>query len=257
MSEAIALHDLHKSYRAGPAALTGVNLVVPRGAFFGLLGPNGAGKSTLIGLMTGLVRIQTGSVRLFGHDLAREPVQAKRRAGLVPQEVNFNSFEPIREIIAAQAMFYGLPRRRAAERTRTVLELVGLSERAARKPWGLSGGMKRRLMLARALVHEPELLILDEPTAGLDVQARRDTWTLLGELNNQGTTVLMSSHYLEEMRDLCERVAVLNEGRLIANDTPGRLFGNDSVSGTGDNGTLESRFLALLSGDMDEGEAGP
>jgi len=256
MTAAIDLQGLRKTYKGGQAALDGVDLSVERGAFQGLLGPNGAGKSTLIGLMTGLVRIETGSVRLFGHDPERDPVAARRRVGLVPQEVNFNSFEPINEIIATQAMYYGLPRRRARERTRVVLERVGLLERADRKPWGLSGGMKRRLMLARALVHEPELLILDEPTAGLDVEARRDTWSLLQDLNANGTTILMSSHYLEEMRDLCQTVAVLREGRLIANDTPERLFGADAGSGTGDQG-LEARFLRLLEGGEPKGEDQP
>ncbi|KAA8983438.1 ABC transporter ATP-binding protein [Halospina sp. K52047b] len=253
---AIDLQGLHKTYKGGQPALAGVDLSVPRGAFHGLLGPNGAGKSTLIGLMTGLVRLETGSVRLFGHDPERDPVAARRRVGLVPQEVNFNSFEPINEIIETQAMYYGLPRRRARERARVVLERVGLQERAERKPWGLSGGMKRRLMLARALVHEPELLILDEPTAGLDVEARRDTWALLQELNMAGTTILMSSHYLEEMRDLCQTVAVLKEGRLIANDIPERLFGADAGSGTGDQG-LEARFLRLLEGGEPKGEDQP
>ncbi|XOZ32523.1 ABC transporter ATP-binding protein [Halomonadaceae bacterium KBTZ08] len=256
MSAAIELQGLRKTYKGGQAALDGVDLSVERGAFQGLLGPNGAGKSTLIGLMTGLVRIEAGSVRLFGHDPERDPVAARRRVGLVPQEVNFNSFEPINEIITTQAMYYGLPRRRARERTRAVLERVGLLERAERKPWGLSGGMKRRLMMARALVHEPELLILDEPTAGLDVEARRDTWSLLQQLNAGGTTVLMSSHYLEEMRDLCQTVAVLREGRLIANDTPECLFGADAGSGTGDQG-LEARFLRLLEGGEPGEEASP
>jgi len=251
---AIELQGLYKTYKGGQSALDGVDLSVPRGAFHGLLGPNGAGKSTLIGLMTGLVRLEKGSVRLFGHDPERDPVAARRRVGLVPQEVNFNSFEPINEIIATQAMYYGLSRRRARERTGVVLERVGLADRATRKPWGLSGGMKRRLMLARALVHEPELLILDEPTAGLDVEARRDTWAQLRELNSAGTTILMSSHYLEEMRDLCSNVAVLKAGRLIANDTPERLFGADATSGTGDQG-LEARFLRLLEGDAEDQEA--
>ena len=243
--QAVALSGLSKTYRDGQSALTDVSLSVPEGAFHGLLGPNGAGKSTLIGLMTGLVRLERGRIELFGHDLARDPVAAKRRVGLVPQEVNFNSFEPINEIIATQAMYYGLSRHRARERTRAVLEQVGLWERAGRKPWGLSGGMKRQLMLARALVHEPRLLILDEPTAGLDVEARRATWALLRELNQAGITLLMSSHYLEEMRDLCDRVAVLKEGRLIANDSPQQLFGSDTGSGTGDQG-LEARFMRLL-----------
>lgn len=247
---AIRLSGLHKTYKGNQLALAGVDLEVPQGAFHGLLGPNGAGKSTLIGLMTGLVRIQTGSVALFGHDLARDPVAAKRHAGLVPQEVNFNSFEPIIETMVGQAMYYGVSRKQAGERAHQALARVGLEERANRKPWGLSGGMKRRLMLARALVHEPRLLILDEPTAGLDVAARRDTWELLQELNANGTTILMSSHYLEEMRDLCETVAVLNEGRLIANDTPSELFGDDSASGTGSR-SLESRFLAMVSKDSE------
>lgn len=253
MTAAIQLSGLHKTYKGNQTALAGVDLEVPQGAFHGLLGPNGAGKSTLIGLMTGLVRIETGSVALFGHDLARDPVAAKRHVGLVPQEVNFNSFEPIIETLVGQAMYYGVARKEAGRRAHQALARVGLEKRATRKPWGLSGGMKRRLMLARALVHQPRLLILDEPTAGLDVAARRDTWALLRELNENGTTLLMSSHYLEEMRDLCDTVAVLNEGRLIANDTPSALFGDGSTSGTGSN-SLEARFLAMVSRDTDEQE---
>lgn len=241
-SAAIEINGLGKTYRGGQVALSDVDLSLPRGAFWGLLGPNGAGKSTLIGLMTGLVRLEQGSIRLFGHDIVRDAVAAKRRTGLVPQEVNFNSFEPIIEIVATQAMYYGVLRKRATARAWEVLEEVGLKDRARRKPWGLSGGMKRRLMMARALVHEPELLILDEPTAGLDVQARQDTWALLRALNEKGTTILMSSHYLDEVNDLCEQVAVLSEGRLIARDRPEVLFAPEQGGGR----NLDERFLALL-----------
>ncbi len=248
---AIHVEDVHKRYRRDEAALNGVHLSIPRGAFFGLLGPNGAGKSTLIGLLASLVRLERGRIRLFGHDVVRDPVAARRQVGLVPQEVNFNSFEPTIEIIASQGMYYGLSRRRANARAREVLAQVGLSDRAHRKPWGLSGGMKRKLMLARALVHEPRLLILDEPTAGLDVGARQDTRELLTRLNKAGTTILMSSHYLEEIRDLCAEVAVLHKGRLIARDTPERLL--NPGDSPGEHHNLDAGFLALLSRHDEQG----
>ncbi|SEO99831.1 ABC transporter ATP-binding protein [Aquisalimonas asiatica] len=221
---AIALEGLTKHYASGRTGLAGVDLTVDAGRFFGLLGPNGAGKTTLIGLLTSLVRLEQGTVRVFGHDLAREPVAARRLIGLVPQEVNFNSFEPVAEIVATQAAYYGLSPRRARQRTDVVLSLLGLADRARQTAWGLSGGLKRRLMIARALAHEPRLLVLDEPTAGVDVAARHDLWAVLQRLNAAGTTVLLTTHYLEEAEQLCDDLAFIDDGRLIARGSPTALL---------------------------------
>lgn len=221
---AIRMEQLAKRYASGRLGLDGVDLDVAEGAFFGLLGPNGAGKTTLIGLLSSLVRLDRGRIRVFGHDLAQEPVSARRLIGLVPQEVNFNSFEPVAEIVASQAAYYGLSPRRARERTDTVLGLLGLADRAGQTAWGLSGGFKRRLMIARALVHEPRLLVLDEPTAGVDVEARHALWDLLRRLNAEGTTVLLTTHYLEEAEQLCDDLAFIDGGRITARGTPGELL---------------------------------
>ena len=221
---ALHMEGLAKRYASGRVGLDGVDLQVRAGAFFGLLGPNGAGKTTLIGLLSSLVRLERGRIRVFGHDLAREPVAARRRIGLVPQEVNFNSFEPVGEIVASQAAYYGLSPRRARQRTQAVLELLGLADRARQTAWGLSGGFNRRLMIARALVHEPRLLLLDEPTAGVDVEARHTLWELLRGLNAAGTTVLLTTHYLEEAEQLCDDLAFIDGGRIAARGTPAELL---------------------------------
>jgi ABC-2 type transport system ATP-binding protein len=212
---AIALEDVAKRYPGGRIGLDGVDLAVPDGSFFGLLGPNGAGKTTLIGLLTSLVRPDRGRARVFGHDLDGAAVAAKECMGVVPQEVNFNSFEPVGEIVETQAAYYGLAPRRARRRAGEVLALVGLADRRHQTAWGLSGGLKRRLMIARALVHEPRLLILDEPTAGVDLAARHATWDLLRELNGTGVTVLLTTHYLEEAEALCDELAILDQGRIL------------------------------------------
>lgn len=231
---AIRISNLRKHYKPkgrrndgqpeNRLALDHIDLTIPRGAFFGLLGRNGAGKSTLIGLITALVRMETGRISVFGHDNQRQAMAARRCIGLVPQEVNFNSFEPVREIVSTQGMYYGLPRREANRRTEEVLELVGLADRAGQKAWGLSGGMKRKLMIARALVHQPRLLMLDEPSAGLDVEARQATWDMLRELNCNGTTIFLTTHYLEEAETLCDDIAIIDEGRIIARDHPATLL---------------------------------
>ncbi|MDN3516467.1 ABC transporter ATP-binding protein [Aquisalimonas lutea] len=221
---AITMEQLAKRYAGGCVGLDGVDLEVAAGGFFGLLGPNGAGKTTLIGLLSSLVRLDRGRIRVFGHDLARDPVAAKALIGLVPQEVNFNSFEPVGEIVAGQAAYYGLSPRRARRRTRAVLELLGLTDRARQTAWGLSGGFKRRLMIARALVHEPRLLVLDEPTAGVDVEARHGLWALLRRLNGEGITVLLTTHYLEEAEQLCDHLAFIDGGRVIARGATGELL---------------------------------
>ena len=221
---AIAIDDLAKRYRGGRVGLDGVSLHVDPGAFFGLLGPNGAGKTTLIGLLTSLLRLERGTVRIFGHDVAREPVAARRLVGLVPQEVNFNSFEPVGEIIETQGAYYGLSPRQARRRTDELCERLGLADRRRQTAWGLSGGFKRRLLLARALVHQPRLLVLDEPTAGVDLEARHDLWTLLQELNADGVTILLTTHYLEEAERLCRELAIIDGGRIIARGGTGELL---------------------------------
>jgi len=213
---AIALEGVSKRYPGGRLGLAEVDLEVPGGSFFGLLGPNGAGKTTLIGLLTTLVRPDAGRARVFGHELNRDPVAAKEYMGVVPQEVNFNSFEPVGEIVETQAAYYGLSPRRARRRAREVLDLTGLGDRRRQIAWGLSGGLKRRLMIARALVHRPRMLILDEPTAGVDLEARHATWELLRELNADGVTLLLTTHYLEEAEALCEELAILDQGRVRA-----------------------------------------
>lgn len=221
---AVAIEGLSKRYRDGRQALHGLDLRIPAGAFFGLLGPNGAGKTTLIGLMTSLLRLDAGTLRIFGHDLRREAVAAKRLIGLVPQEVNFNSFDPVGEIVVNQGRYYGMRPAAARRRALETLRLVGLEDRAGKSAWGLSGGMKRRLMLARALVHAPRLLILDEPTAGIDIEARQQSWAMLRRFNAEGTTILLTTHNLEEAETLCDELAVIDSGRLIARDRPRNLL---------------------------------
>lgn len=213
---ALEINNLSKTYRDETVALCGIDLVVEEGEFFGLLGPNGAGKSTTIGIITSLVRKTGGTVRCFGVDLDRDPARAKRPIGLVPQEFNFNQFEPPEQILIQQAGYYGIPRKVARRQTEKYLRKMGLWEKRATSARMLSGGMKRRLMIARALVHEPQLLILDEPTAGVDIDLRRATWSLLEEINAEGTTVILTTHYLEEAEALCRRIAIIDRGHIIA-----------------------------------------
>ncbi|MDH3583359.1 MAG: ABC transporter ATP-binding protein [Phycisphaerae bacterium] len=213
--KALAIRNLHKTYANGTEALRGIDLDVEEGEFFGLLGPNGAGKSTAIGIITSLVNRTGGDVKIFGVDLARDPGAAKRLIGMVPQEFNFNVFESVGQIVAQQAGYYGLPRRLAHERAEKYLRKMGLWGKRDTRSRDLSGGMKRRLMIARALVHEPRLLILDEPTAGVDIELRRSTWALMQEFNEQGTTVILTTHYLEEAESLCRRIAIIDHGRII------------------------------------------
>jgi ABC-2 type transport system ATP-binding protein len=215
--KALEINNLSKTYREGTVALRGIDLVVEEGEFFGLLGPNGAGKSTTIGIMTSLVNKTGGTIRCFGVDLDEDPARVKRQIGLVPQEFNFNQFEPPEQIVMQQAGYYGLPRSVAGQRTEKYLRKMGLWDKRATSARMLSGGMKRRLMIARALVHEPKLLILDEPTAGVDIELRRATWSLLEEINAEGTTVILTTHYLEEAESLCRRIAIIDRGRVIEN----------------------------------------
>lgn len=214
---ALEICDLHKTYKNGVQALSGINLEVKQGDFFALLGPNGAGKSTAIGIMTSLVNKSSGSVKIYGHDLDDELEKAKSYIGLVPQEFNFNQFEPTIEIVVNQAGFYGINRKIAYQRAEKYLKQLGLWEKRYTIGRELSGGMKRRLMIARALVHEPSILILDEPTAGVDIEIRRSMWKFLQEINDQGTTIILTTHYLEEAETLCKNIAIINKGIVIEN----------------------------------------
>ena len=215
--KALEIRGLRKVYGNGVEALHGIDLEVHEGDFFGLLGPNGAGKSTAIGIVASLVNKTSGQVSVFGVDLDHDRVSAKRRIGLVPQEINFNQFERPDQIVAQQAGYYGVPWQRAKERAEECLRQMGLWDKRAQPARSLSGGMKRRLMIARALVHKPALLILDEPTAGVDIELRRTTWKLMEEINRGGTTVILTTHYLEEAESLCRRIAIIDQGRIVEN----------------------------------------
>jgi ABC-2 type transport system ATP-binding protein len=211
---ALAVSQLTKIYRGGFQALKGVDLTVEEGDFFALLGPNGAGKSTLIGIVASLVNKTSGRVEVFGHDLDRDPEAVKGCLGLVPQEFNFNLFLPVVEVVLNQAGYYGVPRREAWVRAERYLRQLDLWDRRDTEMRRLSGGLKRRLMIARALVHEPRLLILDEPTAGVDIEIRRSMWSFLRDINRAGTTIILTTHYLEEAESLCRNVAIINHGTI-------------------------------------------
>ena len=212
---ALEIADLYKTYASGLQALKGIDLQVEKGDFFALLGPNGAGKSTCIGIISGLVNKTSGSVRIFGHSIDDEFILAKSMLGSVPQEFNFNSFEPVEEIVINQAGFYGVPARIARHETEHYLKQLGLWQQRRSQARRLSGGMKRRLMIARALIHKPQLLILDEPTAGVDIELRRTMWDFLDQINAQGTTIILTTHYLEEAERMCRNVAIIDEGNII------------------------------------------
>jgi len=212
---AVEIHNLVKTYANGAQALKGIDLSIEEGDFFALLGPNGAGKSTTIGVLCSLVNKTSGSVSVFGHDLETERATVKSLIGLVPQEFNFNVFEPVEEIVINQGGFYGMTRRAARARSEALLKQLGLWEKRRDMAQELSGGMKRRLMIARALVHEPKLLILDEPTAGVDIELRRWIWQFLTEINQGGTTIILTTHYLEEAEHLCRHIAIINEGCIV------------------------------------------
>ncbi len=225
MPSALAVTALVKTYRGGLQALKGVDLRVDAGDFFALLGPNGAGKSTLIGIIASLVTKSSGQVRVFGHDLDLDPEAVKSCIGLVPQEFNFNLFLPAGEVVVNQAGYYGIPRREARVRAERYLRQLDLWERRDTEMRRLSGGMKRRLMIARALVHEPRLLILDEPTAGVDIEIRRSMWAFLKDLNAQGTTIILTTHYLEEAESLCRNIAIINDGEIAERTSIAALLG--------------------------------
>lgn len=224
MIEALTIRGLKKTYANGLEALKGIDLDVFPGDFFALLGPNGAGKSTTIGIMSALVKKSAGSVRIFGHDLDRMPDEAKRLLGLVPQEINFNQFETVLNVVVNQAGYHGIPRREGLARAEKRLRELSLWEKRDVVTRTLSGGMKRRLMIARALVHDPKLLILDEPTAGVDIENRRSMWELLRDINRSGTTIILTTHYLEEAENLCRNIAIINHGRIIENSSMSELL---------------------------------
>jgi ABC-2 type transport system ATP-binding protein len=217
MKTAISIKNLRKTYDNGFEALKGISLEVEHGDFFALLGPNGAGKSTTIGVISTLVNRSAGEVEVFGRNVDIHVYETKLDLGVVPQEVNFNLFERVEDIVITQAGYYGLPRTLAKERSDKYLRQLGLWDKRRDRSRSLSGGMKRRLMIARALVHEPRLLILDEPTAGVDIELRRSMWDFLIELNGQGTTIILTTHYLEEAEQLCRNIAIIDNGAIVEN----------------------------------------
>ena len=225
MSSALSIRQLTKTYGNGFQALSGIDLDVAEGDFFALLGPNGAGKSTTIGILSTLVNKTSGTVNIFGHDLDTSPAALKRSIGVVPQEFNFNQFEKTFDIVVTQAGYYGIPAKIAKERAEKYLTQLGLWDKRDTPSRSLSGGMKRRLMIARALVHEPRLLILDEPTAGVDIELRRSMWTFLTGLNEQGTTIILTTHYLEEAEQLCRNIGIIDHGTIVENTSMRQLLG--------------------------------
>jgi ABC-2 type transport system ATP-binding protein len=221
---ALEISDLYKTYGSGLQALKGISLQVEQGDFFALLGPNGAGKSTCIGIISGLVNKTSGSVKIFGHSIDDDFIVAKSLLGSVPQEFNFNTFEPVEEIIINQAGFYGVPAKRARIETEHYLKQLSLWDHRRSQARRLSGGMKRRLMIARALIHKPKLLILDEPTAGVDIELRRTMWDFLAQINAQGTTIILTTHYLEEAERMCRNIAIIDEGNTLLNSSMKHLL---------------------------------
>lgn len=213
--KALSLQGINKTYPNGVQALRSVDLEVEQGEFCALLGPNGAGKSTAIGIISSLVTKSAGVVKIMGHSLDTAPMQAKRHLGLVPQEFNFNQFEKVADILITQAGFYGIPASRARKRAEELLQQLDLWDKRHEAARALSGGMKRRLMIARAMIHDPPLLILDEPTAGVDIGLRRSMWDFLREINEAGKTIILTTHYLEEAESLCKRIVIIDHGRLI------------------------------------------
>ena len=221
---ALEIKNLEKVYSGGHKALKGIDLRVEPGDFFALLGPNGAGKSTTIGVICSLVKKTAGNVTIFGLDIDKHFAEAKKSIGVVPQEFNFNAWEKVNNIILNQAGYYGIPRAKAKENTDKYLKQLGLWDKRNDPAMTLSGGMKRRLMIARALVHDPKLLILDEPTAGVDIELRRSMWSFLSEINQEGTTIILTTHYLEEAEQLCRNVAIINEGDIVENTSVKNLL---------------------------------
>lgn len=221
---ALQISNLKKTYDNGFIALNGIDLSIEQGDFFALLGANGAGKSTTIGAVCSLINKTSGNIKIFGHDLDSERDKAKSFIGLVPQEFNFNIFEPVIEIIVNQGGYYGIQRKEAFLRAEKLLKQLDLWDKHKQKAMSLSGGMKRRLMIARALVHHPKLLILDEPTAGVDIEIRRSMWAFLNELNSTGTTIILTTHYLEEAENMCKNIAIMDQGDVIENTSMKQLL---------------------------------
>ncbi|MGJ4788539.1 ABC transporter ATP-binding protein [Leptospira koniambonensis] len=224
MNKALEIKNLVKTYAGGVQALKGIDLTVDEGDFFALLGPNGAGKSTTIGILSSLVNKTSGEVKIYGADIDKELTLAKSYIGVVPQEFNFNIFERVEQIVANQGGYYGLPRKVAVERTHNYLSQLGLYEKRKEGAGRLSGGMKRRLMIARALVHNPKVLILDEPTAGVDIEFRRSLWDFLVKLNESGITIILTTHYLEEAENLCKKIAIIDQGKIVENTSMKELL---------------------------------
>ena len=228
---ALEITDLKKTYDSGAVALKGINLTVKEGDFFALLGPNGAGKSSTIGIIASLVTKSSGKVKIYNIDTDENFPDAKRLLGVVSQEINFNNFEKVIDIVTTQAGFYGIPLKEALYKTKLILKRLGLWDKRNEQARTLSGGFKRRLMIAKALIHEPKLLILDEPTAGVDIELRREMWDFLKEINANGTTIILTTHYLEEAEQLCKNIAIIDHGELIENTTMKNLLSRLDVQG--------------------------
>ncbi len=239
MGDALTIHHLRKVYDGGTEALKGVSLSIAEGDFFALLGPNGAGKTTLIGILSGLVAKTSGTVKVFDTSIDENAPLAKTHIGLVPQEFNFNIFAKVIDIIVAQAGYYGIPRTEALPLADELLRDLGLWEKRDMPAQALSGGMKRRLMIARGLIHAPRLLILDEPTAGVDVEMRLGMWDFLRKLNKSGTTIILTTHYLQEAEELCRNVAIINKGEILVNEPIATLLERHGK------GNLEKVYLEL------------
>jgi ABC-2 type transport system ATP-binding protein len=225
MTAALSIQGLEKVYGNGFKALKGIDLTVQRGDFFALLGPNGAGKSTTLGIVSSLVQKTSGSVSIMGHDLVTDAFAAKQCLGVVPQEFNFNQFEKVYDIVITQAGYYGLTAKQVAGHAETLLRALDLWDKRDECARMLSGGMKRRLMIARALIHKPQILILDEPTAGVDIELRRSMWEFMKTLNEEGTTIILTTHYLEEAEQLCKNIAIINNGEIVTNTSVKALLG--------------------------------
>ena len=237
---ALEVADLVKRYETGTEALKGVSLAIEAGEFFGLLGPNGAGKSTLIHCTTGLAKPTSGEIRVFGHDAIEQYEEARLAVGLAPQELNLDWFLTLEETLDYHGGYFGMPKRERRERTSELLEAFSLSAKKDDRTRTLSGGMKRRLILARALMHRPRLLILDEPTAGVDVELRLELWRYVERINSEGTTILLTTHYLEEAERLCDRIAFINDGQIVAQGTSPELAAQYGVA------SLEDAYLELV-----------
>jgi ABC-2 type transport system ATP-binding protein len=224
MTAALSIQGLEKVYGNGFKALKGIDLTVQKGDFFALLGPNGAGKSTILGIVSSLVQKTSGCVSIMGHDLVTDTFAAKQCLGVVPQEFNFNQFEKVYDIVITQAGYYGLTAKQVAAHAETLLRALDLWDKRDETSRMLSGGMKRRLMIARALIHKPQILILDEPTAGVDIELRRSMWEFMKKLNEEGTTIILTTHYLEEAEQLCKNIAIINNGEIVTNTSVRKLL---------------------------------